>query len=171
MAIFRNRAGLVCLALLAAIPAVFFWPMDALTARDDGGQIVFRAAMPPGSGFATHYIHSVELSPVEDTYFVQDGLILQWRARIKSHNAGMPILVLERGRVYMEPPWIVFEGAVASFTTYSLRVGDETLGQNHLRIGHGPWLPLYRHFPGKRLHLAASRCAIYQLWPQGTDPI
>jgi len=155
--------GLVGLALLAAFPTVFFWPIDALTLRDDDGRTVLRAAMPPGCEFATLYIHSVELSPVEDTYFVQDGLIRQWRSRVQSHNAGLPIATLARGRVYMDAPWIVFEGAIASLTSFALRVGNEHIGRNHLRIGQNPWQPLYRTLPGKRLHLAASRCALYRL--------
>ena len=171
---FRNGwkrcMGYACLALMAALPAVFFWPMDALTLRDDEGRVVLLAAMPPGGGFATRYIHSVELSPVEDTYFVQDGLIRLWRSRVQSHNAGLPILTLARGRVYMDPPWIVFEGAIASLAGFTLRVGNENLGRNHLRIGQGPWQPLYRILPGKRLRFAASRYALCRLLPRETEP-
>ena len=156
------------LAFLAALPSVLLWPTDALTVRDDDGQIVFREAMPLGRGFATRYIHSLELSPIEDEFVVGDGLIRQWRSRTQSHNAGMPTMAPDRGRMYMEPPWIVFEGAILSLTGFSLRVGNESLGQNHLRIGKSPWQPLYRTFPGKRLHLAASRCALYRLWPHET---
>jgi len=162
--------GLAFLALLAALPSVLFWPMDTLALRDDAGQTVLREAMPLGRGFATRYIHSLERSPVEDEYVVRDGLIRQWRSRVQSHNAGLPILALDRGRVYMDPPWIVFEGAIASFAGFFLRVGDENLGRNHLRMGESPWQPLYRTLPGKRLHLTASRCALYQLWPLGTEP-
>ena len=155
--------GLALLALLAALPSVLFWPMDALIVRDDDGQIVFREAMPLGRGFATRYVHSLELSPVEDEYVAQDGLIRQWRSRVQSHNAGMPSLTPDRGRIYMDPPWIVFEGAIISLTDFSLRVGNETVGQNYLRIGGSAWQPLYRAFPGQRLHFSASRCAIYRL--------
>jgi hypothetical protein len=154
---------LALLALFAAFPAVLFWPVDALIVRDDDGQIVFREAMPLGSGFATRYIHSLELSPVEDEYVAQDGLIRQWRSRVRSHNAGMPSLAPDRGRMYMDPHWIVFEGAIITLTDFSLRVGNETVGQNHLRIGGSAWQPLYRSFPGKRLHFSASRYALYRL--------
>ena len=155
--------GLALLALFAALPAVLFWPIDALVVRNDVGQIVLREAMPLGRGFATRYIHSLELSPVEDEYVAQDGLIRQWRSRVQSHNAGMPSLTPDRGRVYMDPPWIVFEGAIISLTNFSLRVGNETLGQNHLRVDGGPWQPLYRTFPDQRLHFSASRFALYRL--------
>ena len=160
--------GLVLLALLAALPSVLFWPVDTLIFRDDDGQVVIREAMPQGRGFATRFIHSLELSPVEDEYVVQDGLIRQWRSRIQTHNAGMPILTLARGRVYMAPPWFVFEGAIISLAGFPLRVGNESLGRNYLRIGRNPWQPLYRTFPDKRLHLAAWRCALYRMWPHGT---
>ena len=158
------RFGLALLALLAAIPAVLFWPMDTLTARDDEGRLVLCETMPLGRGFATRYIHSLQLTPVEDEYFVQDALIRQWRSRIQSHGAGMPILTPERGRRYTDEQWIVFEGAIASFTGFALRVGNEKLGRNHLRMEGGPWQPLYRTFPDKRLHVTALRCALYRPW-------
>ena len=167
-----RHIGLVCLALLAAVPSVLLWPMDALTLRDgDNGQIVLRAAMPPGRGFATAYIHSVQLSPVEDEYFAQDGLIRQWLSRGQGHNTALPDPAQARGRVYIDQPWIVFQGTTTPLADYVLRVGNEHFGRNHLRIGQGPWQPLYRTMPGKRLHIAASRCALYRLWPHGTKAI
>ena len=163
----KNRLScvkLVFIALLAALPAVLLWPVDTLTLRDDEGRVVFREAMPLGSGFATRYIHSLGLSPVEDEYTVQDGLIRQWRSRIQSHNAGMSVQALDRGRVYMDPPWVVIEGAIISLESFTLRVGNENFGRNHLRIGKSPWQPLYRTIPNTRLHFAASRSALYKLW-------
>jgi hypothetical protein len=157
--------------MLAAFPSVLLWPVDALILRGDDEKIVFHEAILPGRGFATRYTHSLELSPVEDEYIVQNGLIRQWRSRIQSHSAGLPILTLARGRVYMEPPWIVFEGAIISFTDFYLRVGTESLGRNYLRIGAAPWLPLYRDFPGKRLHFIAVRSALYRLWQHGTESV
>ena len=154
---------LAFLALIAAIPAVLFWPVDALIVQDDGGHIVLREAMPLGREFATRYIHSLELSPVEDEYVARDHLIRQWRSRVQSHNAGMPSLKPDRGRMYTDPPWIVFEGALISLPDFTLRVGNETLGQNHLRIGMRPWQPLYPAFAGRRLHFSASRCALYRI--------
>ena len=167
MRFFKNGwvrcTGFVCLALMAAIPSVLFWPMDVLTVRDDHGKVVLCTALVPGCNFTTLYIHSVQLSPVIDEFFVQNELIWLWHSRVQGHNAGLPTLPPERGRVYLSDPWVIFEGTIASFAEYAQRVGNDRFGQNLLRIGNGSWQPLYKTQTNKRLHLTASRLAMYRL--------
>ena len=161
--IWKSCVGLICFALLAALPAMLFWPVDMLTIQDDKGQNVLRVAMLPGNTFATCYIHSVQLSPVVEEYFVQEGLIWLWRAHVQGQNAGLPTQAPTRGHMYFNEPWVVFEGALNSFSSYALRVGNEKFGRNHLRIGQGPWQALYQTLPNKRLHLSSSRGILYKL--------
>ena len=161
--LWKSSMVLVCLALIAALPAAAFWPVDTLTIQDDDGQNVLRVAMLPGNSFTTCYIHSVQLSPVVEEYFVQEGLIWLWRARVQGQNAGLPTQAPSRGHMYFSEPWVVFEGALIYFASYALRVGNEKFGRNHLRIGQGPWQPLYRTLTNKRLHLTSSRCVLYRL--------
>ena len=149
------------LAFLLMIPSVLFWPVDALIIRDERGNIVLQANMPLGRSFETQYIHSVQLTPVEDLYFVRDGLILQWQTRIQSQNAGLTSLVLPASRFRLEHPWIIFEGALLSLSEFVLRVGNTVIGQNYLRLGNGKRAPLFHVFPGERLLLKAERSYLF----------
>ena len=156
-----HSLAFVALAFLLAIPSLMFWPVDTLYARDKEGRLVLRATMPLGRQFETQYLHSVQLSLVEDLYFVRNGLFREWQGRVKAQSAGLPCLPVERGRFRADLPWMVFEGAVMTMPSYVLRVGTEKLGQNYLRVGNGAWVPLYTHFPGERLYMETARHALY----------
>ena len=156
-----NRVFPAVFALLLMIPSVMFWPVDTLVIRDARGNVVLSARMPLGRSFETQYLHSVQLTPVEDLYFVRDGLIRQWQTRIQSQNAGLTSVALPESRFRLEQPWMIFEGALLSLSDFALRVGNTVIGQNYLRIGNGKWMPLFQAFSGERLYLETERKALY----------
>lgn len=155
----RTLLAAACLVLGAA--ALFFWPVDVLVVHDEEGNPALCAVMPLGRSFETRYIHSVQLSPVEDVYFVNNGGIRQWQTKVQSQNAGLTSLVLPEGRFRFADPWLIFEGQAMALPEYVLRVGNETIGQNRIRLGNGEWLPLYPLFSGKRLYVGAFRQSLH----------
>ncbi len=130
--------------------------------------ILFTLPVPLGRDFETRYIHSLQLSPVEDSYRVREGRIRAWRERVMSHNAGLPSLSPPRGRFIMAPPWMIVEGGGASWPEIAVRIGDERFGRNEIRRAGGEWIALWRQFPGRKLLLRAVRlplCAFFYLPP------
>lgn len=148
--------GRIALWLVCALLALCLWPVDVLhittdnPMRKDGGLIYSSPALP-GFAYATRILHSVQLSPVEDYYYVAQGRIWAWQERIMSHNAGLPSLPPERGRFLFDPPWMILEGTHAAWEEIIYRVGTDDLGKNELHLPGTGWLALAHFYPGARL--------------------
>jgi hypothetical protein len=151
-----------------ALSTLLLHPVDALVIRFAPSAAanetsareapLFLAGAPLGQEFATEYIHSVQLTPVEDIYRIVNGKIWSWQERVQSHNAGLPFARPPFGRFRMEAPWMVVEGGRQSWDAIVLRVGDAELGRNVFSFGaNAPRTALYAHFPGKRLELRVER--------------
>jgi hypothetical protein len=150
--------------LLLGLAVVGLWPVDVLVVRTGEDGTAKEYPMPLGRVFATRYLHSVQLSPVEDVYMVRDGLVRQWRGKVQSQNAGLPTVLPERTRFYLEGPWLVFEGRLPVLEELVLRVGDAVLGRNRLRVGAGEWEALYESFAGRRLYFSTERRIFGRAW-------
>ncbi|MDR3300172.1 MAG: DUF1850 domain-containing protein [Candidatus Accumulibacter sp.] len=152
-----------------ALLALLLHPVDALTIRvassippapraDGESPLLFAASAPLGQEFATEYIHSVQLTPVQDIYRVVNGRIWPWQERAQSHNAGLPFAQPPCGRFRMDAPWMVFEGGRRSLDRIFLRVGSAELGRNVFFYGKETTrTALYEIFPGQRLQLSVER--------------
>ncbi len=127
------------------------------------GTIIFSAAAPLGRAFQTRYLHSVQLSPVEDEYRIQEGRIWSWREKVMSHNAGLPTHPLPRGRYVSEPPWMIMEGGGASWPEIFVRIGDARFGNNEIYGSGIPPIALWRLFPGQRVRLGVTACPLLSL--------
>ncbi|MDR0577172.1 MAG: DUF1850 domain-containing protein [Candidatus Accumulibacter sp.] len=143
--------------------ALLLRPVDALTIRFAPSAaaretLLFAASAPLGQEFSTEYIHSVQLTPVQDIYRIVGGRIWSWQERVQSHNAGLPFARPPSGRFRMEPPWMVIEGGRQPWESIFLRVGNDKLGRNLFSYGaKAPRVPLFEKFPGKRLQLGVER--------------
>ncbi len=170
----RIPASLLFFSLLAAAfsIAAIGWRVDSLVLLDDSQRVLFSTPVALGQRFTTTYIHSVELTPVEDEYIVTGGKIWTWQERVKSSNAGMPSLMPENGRYIKTDEWMIFQGGRQSWDRYYLRVGNSTFGLNRLTLPPFGTVSLFEIFPGKRLTFAiksgsllfAKRCGIKRLY-------
>ncbi|WP_300523710.1 DUF1850 domain-containing protein [Aminiphilus sp.] len=107
----------------------------------------------PGQFIVTRYIHSVELTPVEDVFVARGGVLWQWEERVKSHNAGLPVAPSRNGRFLARNGWFVFQGGRAHFPMIHYRVGTAELGANELLLPPSIMLKLYERVPQERLRL------------------
>lgn len=142
--------------LLSLAVSMAGWRVDSLLFLDKEENVLFSLPMACGQRFTTVYIHSVELTPVEDEYMVKDGAIWSWQERVKSSNAGMPFLKPERGKYIKSGDWMIFQGGRIRWERYHLRVGGERFGRNRLIIEPFGGADLYRVFPGERLTVTAK---------------
>ena len=154
------RAGtLICLLGLASLAGR---PVDGLAVRGEDGAALFLVILPLGREYATRYTHSVQKTPVEDYYQVIRGRIWAVRARVQSHNAGLPFDAPEGGRFILDPPWMVIHGGRRNWPEIHLRVGDAELGRNEWKPADGPWRPLYAAFAGRRLTFSPVKATLWQ---------
>jgi hypothetical protein len=167
------RHALLCaLALFALllhpIDVLVIWPVPSTATLETSGHgaPLFAAGAPLGQEFATEYIHSVQLTPVEDIYRIVNGRIWSWQERVQSHNAGLPFARPPFGRFRMEePPWMVVEGGRQSWDAIVLRVGNAELGRNVFSYGaKAPRTALFERFPGQRLEFRVERHPLITLF-------
>ncbi len=77
--------------LLAAVIVLLFTLPQYLIVRDaDTGMIRKAYRLPPGGTFAVEFVHSVNLTPVIDTFRAEDGYIQAESSLFYSFGAGMP---------------------------------------------------------------------------------
>lgn len=161
MKVFCKSFGLLCAFLFLGLASALCWPLASFQVVLDAGrggekELFVTAPVLLGQELQGRIIHSVQLSPVIDIYRVQEGRIWAWQEKIMSHNAGLPSLRPERGRFYLDPPWMILEGTGDSWQEIIYRVGTEELGRNELCVFFQPCLELWRILPGKRIVLKNS---------------
>lgn len=141
---------------IISLPVLFLislagWRVDVFQILDGGADIVFQSPASLGHKFTTRYIHSVELTPVEDEYHVVGGKLWAWEERVRSSKAGMPSLRPRNGRYLETSEWMIYQGGRVSWHEYYYRIGNDVLGQNQV-----VWEPFgrrnfYEIFTGRRL--------------------
>ena len=107
----RRRIAVVAAAvILLSTATVMFWPMDVLTVRALRFASVAMALLPvtPGSDVRIHYRHSVELTPVEGRFEVDQtqGLVAV-QTRFTSNGSGLPNTAAVR--MHREKDWFVVD--------------------------------------------------------------
>lgn len=141
----------VVLPLLFII-AVAGWRIDLFQICDcASGKTLFSAPSAIGHTFTTRYIHSVELTPVEDEYKIVDGRLWAWEERVRSSNAGMPFSKPVNGRFISTPRWLIFQGSRVSWHEYYYRIGNKKFGLNQVLFEPFGRKNFYGIFAGKRL--------------------
>lgn len=146
-------------AFVLLLLAVAAWPVDVLHIHDASGARLLSQPAVPGLAVWTGYVHSLQRTPVWDSYRVAAGRLWMWREYVQSHNAGLPHTAPERGRFALCPPWMLVESA-RPLPDLRLRVGDARLGRNHLALcaeGRERVIPLYAHQPRRLLRFSVQR--------------
>lgn len=149
------------LLLILAIIAFAGWKVDFLAAQS-GSKVLFRIPILHGASFATHYLHSVEHTNVEDEYKVSDRYIWSWEERVKSSNAGMPSVLPKYMRFYNDGENLIFRGGRIAQQNFALRVGNETFGRNSITLPRFGKKELYKIAPGRRIILSAEKHTLLQ---------
>lgn len=101
--------------MIASLPFLLFialagWRVDYIKILDTEKNVIFSAPTALRHTFTTRYIHSVELTPVEDEYRIIAGRLWTWEERVRSTNAGLPFDRPENGRFIESGNWMVFQG-------------------------------------------------------------
>jgi len=154
-------------AVLAALSLLYFLcaPIPILLIKPSEGMF-FKQVAPVGQAFILRYIHSVERTPVEDEYTISNGTFWQWEERVRSHNAGLPLLPSETGKFFAGKDWFRFRGGRQSFDVLFLRVGNAERGRNELNVvGIGKW-ELYKQFPGEKMEIRVIEDSLLNLFAE-----
>ena len=145
-----------CIFLILSLPILFMtaaagWRVDVFQMEDAGGSLIFQSPVSLGHTFTTRYIHSVELTPVEDEYKIAKGLLWTWEERVRSTNAGLPFDKPKYGRFMDNGEWMIFQGGRMSWKEYYYRVGNKNIGRNQITLEPFGRRNFFELFEGERL--------------------
>lgn len=160
----RDNVGQLshALILLISIPILFLtaisgWNVDVFQLLNEDEVIIFQSPVALGNKFTTRYIHSVELTPVEDEYRILGGRLWAWEERVRSTNAGLPFNKPEHGRFIDNGVWMIFQGGRMSWNEYYYRIGNNMFGLNQAVLEPFGRRNLYKIFTGERLIVRVSK--------------
>lgn len=148
-----------CLILLASL---FFtlslagWKVSFLKITGKKSGTVIYTPCPDGQRICTRYIHSVELTPVEDYYIITGDRMWSWEERVRSSKAGMPQEVPVNGRFIDTGEWLIYQGGRIFWDVYFYRIGDEHFGLNQAYIHPYGLKNFYKTFTGERLTVSIT---------------
>ena len=143
-------AGLFISAVLCA--AFFISAKDGrfLEIRDTGtGMLYGSYELEGGNGFSLEFIHSVNQSPVRETYVQEEGRIRPYSVRFSSFGAGMTSDLEEGLRLTRDEDAMIITGFKKSYKEISFIVGTVS---DHLLYLSGPAISL-RELCGKNAHI------------------
>ena len=145
-----------CFFLLLSLPILFLtaaagWRVDVFQLEGPEGKLIFQSPVSLGHRFTTRYIHSVELTPVEDEYKVAGGLLWTWEERVRSTNAGLPFDRPRYGRFIDTGEWMIFQGGRMAWKEYYYRIGNNKIGRNQVMLEPFGRRNFFELFAGERL--------------------
>ena len=148
MTIFRHTwlkaVTAVSIVLLAAVIVVLICLPQILVVRDaDTGRIYMVSRCPDGTEFLVEFTHSVNLSPVIDTFRAENGEIRAVKAKFYAFGAGMPtelnpgesFAFTEDGAMEITGITTVYDSLnyiVGTVYDYYLTIGGETVNLREL---------------------------------------
>lgn len=134
----------VSIVLLAAVIVVLICLPQILVVRDaDTGRIYMVSRCPDGTEFLVEFTHSVNLSPVIDTFRAENGEIRAVKAKFYAFGAGMPTELnpgesfsfTEDGAMEITGITTVYDSLnyiVGTVFDYYLTIGGETVNLREL---------------------------------------
>ncbi|NLD05694.1 MAG: DUF1850 domain-containing protein [Synergistaceae bacterium] len=142
--------------LILSLPILFLiaaagWRVDVFQIEGPENRLIFQSPVSIGHRFTTRYIHSVELTPVEDEYKIAGGLLWVWEERVRSTNAGLPFDKPKYGRFINTGEWMIFQGGRMSWKEYYYRIGNKNIGQNQITLEPFGRRNFFELFAGERL--------------------
>ncbi len=89
------------------------------------GQQVRRIELGPSRTFSLLYTHSVEKTPITETFQIQeDGILLLISTKYRSYGVGLPSLP-DEGKLTVADGWFVLENLHREYPEIWTRVGPE----------------------------------------------
>lgn len=160
-----NRLVGVLLAFVSTLSIfyILFVPLPSLSIEFSTGSMGGERVVALGEMWETRYIHSLELTEVEDVYVFVDGKIWLWEERVKSHNAGLPTEPSRTGFFSIDEKWMRFFGGRFFSDRLVLRIGDNAIGRNQFRFPPGRWFDVFSYVPKSRcvVELKARSAMLY----------
>jgi len=148
----RQHKNIILFIFALYLAAVLFTPVYQLSISS-GGKLLFSYPVASLQMLHTGYIHSVQLTPVEDDYRIVDSRLWLWEERIVSHNAGLPFEAPVNGRFFSDDKWMYVRGGRYNWSKVNLRVGSSDLGKNWMELDPFSKVDLYKILPGHLLQL------------------
>ena len=152
----RWQQGLLCLTIAALVISgaafyVFFLESDpVLEVRGTfSGRIYGKWPVKEGEEFAVEFVHSVNMSPVRETFKIEGNMIRLFSLRFYSFGAGIPDYLEEGWEIGRDGEAMMITGFDTSFRELHFIVGTFS---DHLLLLRGETLSL-RDLCGRNAHI------------------
>ena len=122
----RGKAILL-FSLVIILSGIGWYAFRPYIAVSSEGRLLFSVPAEKGLAFSTRFIHSVQKTPVEEYFTVNDsidGFVLH-STRYQSFGVGLPFLSTE-GAFRQEGDWFVMDGMERNIPVLTLRPGVGT---------------------------------------------
>lgn len=118
------RKPLNILAIIAIMAIIFLaYPVKTLTVGNKGNNIVYQQLIRNGDRFTIRCIHSVEKTPVDETYEIIDGEITLVETVYSDFGAGLPYCSFKNQSFIREPGKFRITGYNLKIPRLDIRVG------------------------------------------------
>jgi hypothetical protein len=127
----RRPSLLVFLAALLLLP-LLFWPLFPVLAVSNPrtGDKLWVRIISPGQTFCLSYLHSVELSLVEDCFTASpEGKLILFETRFDSSNTGLPTHLAEGEKLILDPDGIRIINRRIALASLQLWVHEKSLNR------------------------------------------
>ena len=124
---------------------------SSLEVRDqDSGKVYGKWFLEEGGEFSIEFIHSVNQSPVKDTFIIENGMIRLLSLRFYAFGAGMPTSLEEGQELSRDGDAMIITGFNSSFRELNYIVGTIS---DHLLFINGETVSL-RELCGRNAHIS-----------------
>lgn len=151
------KGKIIFVIFVTALVTVFLAPVYNLNISTGDGKDLFSYPISSRQKITTGYIHSVQLTPVEDDYRILDNMVWLWEERVVSHNAGLPTEAPRNGSFFSDRDWMYVRGGRYHWNRVHFRVGNDELGRNWMQIKPFQRSQLYELYPGQLFKLHVDR--------------
>lgn len=170
----RNWVNIV--VFIIALPFFFAlslagWRVDNFLIFNGAGDLVLSATAANGNKFTTRYIHSVELTPIEDEYRIVDGKIWMWEERVRSSGAGLPSMRPKNGRFLASGGWLIYQGSRNPVSQYYYRIGNQYFGLNQADFAPFGRKDFYKIYTGEKLLVKVEAKSLFLARPYAEEKL
>lgn len=140
--------------LFSPVPAKSTYSLLLIIEKGNGSNLI-SIPIGPRESFTIRYIHSVDISPVHEVFYVDEtkGIVIK-ETYFKVFGAGMGHWP-ERGRIVEQDGWIFIKDMNIAIGEFYLRVGAPSV--DHTILIKGQEIHLSRMIPGARVRIYTKR--------------
>ncbi len=162
---FKEKRGLYVLLLFVLLFLIITLPIfpQFIITDGDTGKIVYHKATSVNDEFMIRYIHSTNLTPVEEYYRINKNFNIRlFELRYQSYSVGMPSSLEKGEKMVLKNGEIIIENMNRVFPYFDQRIG-QVIANHTLTIDNKTIKFSDIDTPGSMVRIRATKLSIFEL--------